>query len=408
MSDLLQSRAAELRKQIQDFCTHTVPAALRKKSVRHQVLNKDDYVQWMRLLNQKGWAVGHWPVAYGGQAWSLLERFVFEDELARQGMPWVIPFGVKYVGPVIYTFATQAQKDRFLPPIINTDTFWAQGYSEPQAGSDLASLRTTAVRDGVTYIVNGQKLWTTYAHWADWLFCLVRTHQSTRGDKSNEAKHPPQNDISFLLIDMKSPGVSVKEIRTMDGFHHVNEVWLENVRVPAVNLIGEEGRGWAYAKFLLQNERTAGALVGMAWHALERMRELAVQLLDVKGCRLIDSTLVRHRIGEFELRFLALEQTAYRAVIAMIEEKDNGGEASFIKIRGAELYQDIAEASIDMLGAAGIACDTAALHSNGLPPLGPDDAGGLLKEHLYNRANTIFGGSSEIQRNIIAKVVCDL
>lgn len=408
MSDLLHARATELRQQVRDFCSHTVPAALREKSRRHQVLDKTDYVQWMRLLNQQGWAVGHWPVAYGGRAWSLLERFVFEDELARQGMPWVIPFGVKYLGPVIYTYASEAQKERFLPPIINTDEFWAQGYSEPQAGSDLASLRTTAVRDGNEYVVNGQKMWTTYAQWADWLFCLVRTDPGDRSGVTGAGKPHSQNAISFLLIDMKSPGVTVKEIRTMDGFHHVNEVWLENVRVPVANLIGEEGGGWACAKFLLQNERTAGALVGMAWRALQRMRELALQLSDGEGGQLLDKALVYHRIGEFELRFLALEQTAYGAVTAMMEERDNGGEASLIKIRGAELYQDIAEASIDLLGAAGIAWDTEAVLSQGLPPLGPDDSGGILKDHLYNRASTIFGGSSEIQRNIIAKVVCRL
>lgn len=408
MSEQLRARAEQLRAQIRDFCAHTVPAALREKSRRHQVLDKADYVEWMQLLNQQGWAVAHWPVAQGGQAWSMIERFVFEDELARQGLPWVIPFGVKYVGPVIYTYGSDAQKQRFLPPIANTDEFWAQGYSEPEAGSDLAGLRTTAVRDGDEYVVNGQKVWTTYAQWADWLFCLVRTDQPPAEDGENDGKKRAQHAISFLLIDMQSPGVTVKEIRTMDGFRHVNEVWLENVRVPAANLVGEEGGGWTYAKFLLKNERTAGALVGMAWHALHRMRELAQQTPDGKGRFLIDNALVRNRIGEFELRFLALEQTAYRAVMAMIAGTDNGGEASLIKIRGPELYQDIAEASVDLLGATGIAYDTVALHSAGLPPLGPDDAGGLLKDHFYNRANTIFGGSSEIQRNIIAKAVCGL
>jgi alkylation response protein AidB-like acyl-CoA dehydrogenase len=408
MVDQMHAQAASLRQRIQDFCVHEVPPALREKSRRHQVLDKHDYVQWMRLLAQQGWAVGHWPVEYGGQAWTMLERFVFEDELARQGMPWVIPFGVKYVGPVIYTYGSEEQKQRFLPPIIQTDEFWAQGYSEPQAGSDLANLRTTAVRQGGEYIVNGQKVWTTYAHWADWLFCLVRTPSPAADPLGKGGKARPQNSISFLLIDMKSPGITVKKIETMDGFHHVNEVWLQDVHVPVSNLIGEEGSGWTYAKFLLQNERTTGSLVGMAWHALHRMRELAEKSTDDALASPACSALVRHRIAEFELRFLALEHTAQRAVMAMSANTDNGGEASLIKIRGAELYQDIAEASIDLLGAAGIAYDTAALHSAGLPPLGPNDAGGLLKDHFYNRASTIFGGSSEIQRNIIAKTVCGL
>ena len=401
MSDDMHARAELLRLQIRSFCQEIVPAVLRRKSGRHQVLDKADYVQWMQLLNQQGWAIGHWPREHGGLAWSLLERFVFEDELARQGLPWVIPFGVKYVGPVIYTYGSAAQKQRFLPNIANTGEFWAQGYSEPDAGSDLAGLRTQAVRDGDDYIVNGQKVWTTYAQWADWLFCLVRTERA-QGDQR------PQSGISFLLIDMKSAGVTVKEIRTMDGYRHVNEVWLENVRVPAANLVGEEGGGWTYAKFLLKNERTAGALVGTAWHALHRLRELAQQAPDGEGGLLIDHALVRNRIGEFELRFLALEQTAYRAVAAMVAGSDDGGEASLIKIRGPELYQDIAEACVDLLGAAGIAYDPLALHSAGLPPLGPDDAGGILKDHFYNRAATIFGGSSEIQRNIIAKAVLGL
>jgi alkylation response protein AidB-like acyl-CoA dehydrogenase len=388
MSDDIRMRAERLRQDIRSFCAQTMPAGLRLKSRRHQVLDKDDYVQWMHLLHGQGWAVGHWPREYGGQAWSLLERFVFEDELARQGCPWVIPFGVKYVGPVIYNYGSQAQKQRFLPTIASTGEFWAQGYSEPEAGSDLAALRTQAVRDGDHYVVNGQKVWTTYAQWADWLFCLVRTGRDGR----------PQDGISFLLIDMATPGITVKEIRTMDGFRHVNEVWLENVRVPAENLVGEEGAGWTYAKFLLKNERTAGAIVGMAWHALHRLQQLG----EAGG------QLVRNRIGEFELRFLALEHAAYDAVGAMMDGIENGAEAALIKIRGTELYQEIAEACVDLLGPAGMAYDTAALHSAGLPPLGPDDAGGILKDHFYNRAATIFGGSSEIQRNIIAKAVLGL
>ncbi|WP_455231136.1 acyl-CoA dehydrogenase family protein [Geopseudomonas aromaticivorans] len=397
MNKTLRDRAQRLREEVREFCKHEMPAALRDKSHRHQVLDKDDYLQWMRLLDAKGWVVGHWPQAYGGRDWSSLERFVFEDELARHGCPWIIPFGVKYVGPVIYTYGSEEQKRRFLPGIVKTEEFWAQGYSEPGAGSDLAGLRTQAVRDGDHYVVNGQKVWTTYAQWADWLFCLVRT--------SNDGK--PQSGISFLLIDMRSPGVTVKPIHTMDGYHHVNEVWLENVRVPAANLVGEEGAGWTYAKFLLKNERTAGAIVGLAWHVLERLKKLARDT-QVEGGRLIDQPLMRNRIGKFELRFMALQEVAYQAVESMVEGTDNGGEASLIKVRGTELYQEVAEALVEALGSAGIAYDVAALHSAGLPPLGDDDVGGILKEHFYNRAATVFGGSSEIQRNIVAKAVLGL
>ncbi|MCO6056901.1 acyl-CoA dehydrogenase family protein [Pseudomonas sp. MOB-449] len=397
MLNKVRERAERLREEVRQFCRNEMPAALRDKAHRHQVLDKDDYLQWMHLLHAKGWAVGHWPQAHGGRDWSSLERFVFEDELARQGCPWIIPFGVKYVGPVIYSFGSEAQKQRFLPGIATTEEFWAQGYSEPGAGSDLAGLRTQALRDGDHYVVNGQKVWTTYAQWADWLFCLVRT--------SNDAR--PQDGISFLLIDMNSPGVTVKPIRTMDGYHHVNEVWLENVRVPVQNLVGEEGRGWTYAKFLLKNERTAGAIVGLAWHVLERLKELARNTRR-HGQRLLDQPSLRQRIGEFELRFMALEVAAYQAVEAMVEGTDNGGEASLIKLRGTELYQEVAETLVEALGTDGIAYDIEALHNADLPPLGDDDVGGVLKEHFYNRAATIFGGSSEIQRNIVAKVVLGL
>lgn len=383
-----RARAEKLKAAVREFYDRKMPEALKSKSARHQVLDKDDYVSWMRLLHTEGWAIGHWPTEYGGEAWSMLERFAFEDQLARLACPWVIPFGVKYVGPVIYSFGTEEQKARFLPRIGTTDDFWAQGYSEPGAGSDLANLRTEAILDGDAFVVNGQKVWTTYAQWADWMFCLVKTTREAQAQKA----------ISFLLIDMRSPGVTVKTIPTMDGFAHVNEVWLENVRVPLENLVGVEGEGWTYAKFLLKNERTAGAIVGMAWHALHRLKTL-----DLEG-----TGTAKQRIGELELRFLALEQAAYLAVESMMRGTDNGAEASFIKLRGTELYQDIAEALIDTLGLAGIAYDKAALHAATAPPLGPDDAAGIIKDHLYNRAATIFGGASEIQRNIVAKGVLGL
>jgi alkylation response protein AidB-like acyl-CoA dehydrogenase len=381
------ARAERLRADIRQFCAEVMPQALLDKSARHQVLDKADYLQWMKLLQAQGWAVGHWPEAHGGAGWSALERFVFEDELARHGCPWVIPFGVKYVGPVIYTYGSEAQKQRFLPRIVSSEDFWAQGYSEPGAGSDLAALRTEAVRDGDHYRVTGQKVWTTYAQWADWLFCLVRTDRDVRA----------QDGISFLLIDMRSPGITVKPIDTMDGYHHVNEVWLDDVRVPVDNLVGEAGAGWTYAKFLLRNERTAGAMVGMVQHALTRLKALAGP-----------SPSMRPRVGELALRAFALEQCAYQAMEAMLEGRENGAEASLIKLRGTELYQDVAEALVDVLGPAGIAWDPAALHRAEAPPLGPDDAGGIVKDHFYNRAATIFGGSSEVQRNILAKAVLGL
>jgi len=376
----VRERAQALRERVRRFHADDMPAELARKSAQHEVLDKADYVQWMQLLHEQGWAIAHWPAEHGGQNWSLLERFAFEDELARLGCPWIIPFGVKYVGPVLCAYGTAAQQRRFLPRIARSEDWWAQGYSEPGAGSDLAALNTQAVRSGDRYVVNGQKVWTTYAQWADWMFCLVRTQREAKA----------QHGISFLLVDMKSPGVSVRPIATMDGYHHVNEVWLQDVEVPLDNLVGEEGRGWDCAKFLLKNERTAGALVGMVWHALQRLWRAAAEV-----GRSADVALAQ-RIGELHLRALALDALAYRAVEAMMAGAENGAEASMIKLRATELCQALAEATIDVLGPAGVSLEAAG------------DAGGLVKDHLYNRAATIFGGASEIQRNIIAKTVLRL
>ena len=388
MSDVWQ-RAEQLRGEIREFVRTSMPSDILRKSSQHLTLNKDEYVRWMQALQSRGWAVGHWPSEYGGLGWSTLERFVFEDELGRAGCPWIIAFGVKYVGPVIYTFGSEAQKERFLPPIVTAQEWWAQGYSEPGAGSDLSGLRTTAIRDGDHYIVNGQKAWTTYAQWADWMFCLVRTSREER----------PQQGISFLLIDMRSTGVSVQPVRTMDMCHHVNEVWLQNVRVPVTNLVGAEGDGWALARFLLVNERTYGSGLGESKFALERLTALAAKQ---------NNAALRARIVELDLRLLALECVSYQTLADMMTGVETGGEASLLKVRASEMYQDILEATVDALGYAGIAFDAETLHGEAPPPLGPDDAGGIVRYHLYNRAATIYGGSAEIQRNIIAKSVLGL
>jgi len=389
MSPDVWQRAEQLRGEIREFVRTTMPSDILRKSSQHLTLNKDEYVRWMQALQSRGWAVGHWPSEYGGLGWSTLERFVFEDELGRAGCPWIIPFGVKYVGPVIYTFGSEAQKERFLPPIVAAQEWWAQGYSEPGAGSDLSGLRTTAIRDGDHYIVNGQKAWTTYAQWADWMFCLVRTSREER----------PQQGISFLLIDMRSPGVSVQPVRTMDMCHHVNEVWLQNVRVPVANRVGAEGDGWALARFLLVNERTYGSGLGESKFALERLEALAAKQ---------NNAALHARIVELDLRLLALECVSYQTLADMMTGVETGGEASLLKVRASEMYQDILEATVDALGYAGIAFDAETLHGEAPPPLGPDDAGGIVRYHLYNRAATVYGGSAEIQRNIIAKSVLGL
>jgi len=393
MNAAVLERVERLRAEIREFVRTTLPTDILHKSSRHLMLGKDDYVRWMQSLQSRGWAVAHWPREYGGMGWSTLERFVFEDELGRAGCPWIIPFGVKYVGPVIYTYGTERQKQRFLPPIATAEEWWAQGYSEPGAGSDLASLRTTAERDGDAYVVNGQKCWTTYAQWADWMFCLVRTSREAR----------PQSGISFLLIDMRSPGVTVKPVRSMDLCHHVNEVWLDNVRVPVENRVGEEGGGWTLAKFLLVNERTYGSGLGESKFAFERLKQLVAGQNGELG-----DTALHDRIIELDLRLFALECVSYQVLDDMAMGVETGAEASMLKVRASETYQDILEASVDALGYAGLAYDAQTLHGEALPHLGPDDTAGILRYHLYNRAATIYGGSSEIQHNIIAKSVLGL
>ena len=391
------STAEEFRAEVRRFARR-LPVDLRHKVMNNLKLEKQDYVAYLKLLHEQGWAVGHWPRAYGGCDWTPLQRFIFEEETSEAGAPWLIPFGVNYVGPILYTFGSQAQKERFLPRIRSSDDWWAQGYSEPGAGSDLAGLRTRAVRDGDHYIVTGQKIWTTYVQWADWMFCLVRTSQEDR----------PQKGISFLLIDMKSPGITIRPIITMDMCHDVNEVFFDAVRVPVENLVGEEGGGWTYAKVLLSNERVLVAEVGRSTRQLRRLDQLANETLR-GGKPLRDYAPFARRLAELRLRHFVLQSTCYQAVADAMAGSEPGAEASLMKIRGSELQQDIAEAMVDALGLAGMAYDARDLDGMGSAPgLGPFEAPGILKDHLHGRAATIYGGSNEIQRNIIAKLALGL
>lgn len=389
--------AEHFRAQVREFCAKELPSDLKRKVFNNLVLEKQDYLSYLHLLARRGWTVGHWPREYGGCDWSPLQRFIFDEETSRAGAPWLIPFGVNYVGPVIYTFGSEAQKSRFLPAIRDSSEWWAQGYSEPAAGSDLAALRTRAVRDGDHYVVTGQKIWTTYVQWADWMFCLVRTHQDER----------PQNGISFLLIDMGSPGITIRPINTMDMYHHVNEVFLDEVRVPVENVVGEEGKGWTYAKFLLGNERVLVSEVGRSTRQLQRLQAIAARTRQ-SGQPLSEDPLFARRLAELELRLFVLQATCYRAV-SDTTGGDSGAAASIMKIRGSELQQDIAEAMVDAAGLAGIIFDPLAVMGDGLEsPIGCPEAPGIVRDHFHSRAATIYGGSNEIQRNIIAKAVLGL
>ncbi len=400
MTDSSVRRAVDpqaFREEVRDFAL-TLPGDLRHKVMNNLKLEKADYVSYLKVLEARGWIVGHWPAAYGGCDWTPLQRFIFEEETSEAGAPWLIPFGVNYVGPILYTFGSQSQKDRFLPRIRSSEDWWAQGYSEPGAGSDLAGLRTRAVRDGDHYVVTGQKIWTTYVQWADWIFCLVRTRQEDR----------PQKGISFLLIDMKSPGITIRPIITMDMCHDVNEVFFDEVRVPVENLVGEEGGGWTYAKVLLSNERVLVAEVGRSTRQLRRLDKLAAET-SRNGKPLRDYGPFARRLAELKLRHFVLQSTCYQAVAEAMAGNEPGAEASLMKIRGSELQQDIAEAMVDALGLAGIVYDAADLAEMGHTPAeGPFEAPGILKDHLHGRAATIYGGSNEIQRNIIAKLALGL
>lgn len=373
------------------YCENELPRGVRQKVLANLFLTKKDNLAFLRSLAARGWVAGHWPRVYGGAEWTPLQRFIFEEESMRCGAPWLIPFGVNYVGPVIYTFGSEAQKKRFLPPILASQEWWAQGYSEPGAGSDLAGLKTRAIRHGDHYVVTGQKMWTSYVQWADWMFCLVRTSEEAR----------PQQGISFLLIDMRTPGVTVRPIRTMDGCHHVNEVFLDEVKVPVDQLVGEEGKGWSYAKFLLSNERILSAETGRSMRQLGHLKALVAS---TPSDGVVDRAAFDRRIVAMELKLHALRAFCLAYARSMDPSQPPGVEASIMKIRGSELQQQISEATLDWLGTSAIAYEPADVHGDhATSPVGPSDTAGAVREYLHGRASTIYGGSNEIQRNIISK-----
>jgi alkylation response protein AidB-like acyl-CoA dehydrogenase len=357
--------------------------------------SKEDYLAWHKLLFQKGWVAPAWPKEYGGPGWSVTQRYIFGEECARAEMPVTLPFGLSMVGPVIYTFGSHAQKKRFLPRILSGEDWWCQGYSEPGAGSDLASLRTRAVREGDFYIVNGQKTWTTLAQYADWIFCLVRTDPNVK----------QQEGITFLLIDMKSPGITVKPIIVLDGAHEVNEVFFDNVKTPVENRVGEENKGWTYAKFLLVHERSGIARVAASKKAIERLKEIAAAET-VDGKPLIETEDFSRKVAEVEIELAALEFTELRTLAAESTGKMAGPESSILKIRGTEIQQRITELTEEAVGYYAFPNERR-LGANEYP-VGPDYAVGAAGRYFNMRKASIYGGSNEIQRNIIAKAVLGL
>jgi hypothetical protein len=390
------------RDEVRTFIAENYPANLRGKQDEGEELGREDMLSWHRVLARKGWVAPAWPREYGGPGWTATQRYIFSEELARADTVPILPFGINMVGPVIYTFGTPEQKARFLPGILSGDAWWCQGYSEPGAGSDLASLRTRAERDGDHYIVNGQKTWTTLAQHADWGFFLVRTDPTAK----------PQEGISFLLIDMKSPGITVKPIITLGGEHEVNEVWLDNVRVPVDNRIHEENKGWTCAKFLLAHERTGIAGVARSKRGIERLKGIASEQPGNDGQPLIANPFFRRKVAELETDLTALEFTELRTLAGEAAGRGPGPESSLLKIKGTEIQQRITELVLEAAG------HYAAPYFRQFPandlvgsneyPIGPDWAHRAAPTYFNARKTSIYGGSNEIQRNIIAKMVLGL
>ena len=389
----LSKEDAAFRDEVREFIASNYPGEMRVPNPETD-LTKDQMLLWHRILYRKGWIAPLWPKEYGGPGWSITRRFIFEQETSRAGTLPPLAFSVTMVGPVIYTFGNEAQKSRFLPRILSGEDWWCQGYSEPGSGSDLATVRTRAVRDGDHYVVNGHKTWTMLAHHADWIFCLVRT----------DTKAKPQAGISFLLIDMKSPGITVRPIITIDGSHEVNEVFLENVKVPAENLIGEENKGWTYAKFLLGNERTSMAGIGRSTRNLNKIKQIIKA--EVREEDPAYPEFLRE-IARIELDVLALEATELRIVAQMARGIDPGPAASLFKIRGTEIFQNITELRHRLIGNNGLALREHPVSANRFMP-GPDYGHTASEHYLNSRKLSIYGGSNEIQRNIIAKAVLGL
>ncbi len=383
------------RLRVRAFLDANLPPHLRRKVCGHLRLARDDYVRWHRIVAAQGWAAPGWPVEHGGTGWNAVQRHIWDDECALAGAPQILPFGVNMVAPVIMAFGTDEQKARYLPRILHCEDWWCQGYSEPGAGSDLASLKTTAVRDGDEYVVNGQKTWTTLAQHADMIFCLVRTDPAAR----------KQEGISFLLIDMKSPGVTVRPIVMLDEEHEVNEVFFDNVRVPVANLVGKEHQGWTYAKYLLGHERTGIAAVGRSKRELRFLKELAMRLQH-GGRPLLDDPLFAAKLAHVEIELMALEVTVLRTIAQ--EDRAPGPQASLLKVKGTEVQQLLTELMVEAAGPAALPFDTGYLEGRHEHAAGDDDTAPLAGYYFNYRKTSIYGGSNEIQKTIIARMILGL
>ncbi len=394
----------QFREEVRTWIRENLPEHIRKRAWRDYHVDREGIREWMKVLHAKGWSAPHWPKEYGGPGWSQVQNFIFHEELRAAGAPVLDRGALELVGPVIYTFGDEEQKARLLPDILSGDVWWGQGFSEPGSGSDLVSLKTRADYDAATdeYVVNGTKIWTSDAQHADMMFTLVRTDQ--------EAK--PQRGISFLMIDLKAPGVERRPIYTIDEGLTVNQFFFDDVRVPANNLIGEPGRGWTYAKFLLTNERTMSAEVPHSERDMIQLERIARQTTK-NGRPVIEDPLFRAKLARLSIDLTALKWAVMRVLYAKHGDTRLDAVASVLKIRGAELRQRTAELAAEALGDHGLAVvhdpdNHDHVKNDGLAPDIIEDGYGITHKCMYRRTTTIYGGSNEIQRNIIAKAILGL
>ncbi len=392
-------REEAFREDVRHFLAGKLPPRTADKVRTGKRLTRDDLAGWHAILNERGWLAGHWPVEHGGPGWSVAERYIFDYETARAHAPRIVAFGVNMLGPVLIKYGTEEQRQHYLPRILDGTDWWCQGYSEPGAGSDLASLRMSAVRDGDHYVLNGQKTWTTLGQFANMIFCLVRT---------DPAAAKKQQGISFILVDMHSPGIEIRPIITLDGEHEVNEVFFTDVRVPVGNRVGEENQGWTYAKYLLTYERTNIAGIGGSVAALDWLRRIAAT--EMQGGRaLARDPYFAARLARVEIDLENMKTTSLRVLAAAAHGGAPEAESSMLKIRGTEIRQEITSLTRRALGPYAQPFVPEALDAdyNG-EPIGPDYAAPVAAEYFNNRKLSIFGGSNEIQRSIIAKTMLGL
>ncbi len=384
------------RDEVRHFFRTEIPEKIRNKVLEGQHLSKDEIITSQRILNARGWAVPNWPKEWGGQGWSPVQVYMYQDEMQQAGVPSPLGFNTSMVGPVIAQFGSQAQKERFLPRIVDLSDWWCQGFSEPGAGSDLASLRTAARRDGESWVIAGQKTWITMAQYADWIFVLARTNPQAK----------KQEGISFFLVDMMAPGITVRPIQTIDGGHEVNEVFFDDVRAPLDALVGQENKGWDYAKFLLANERNGIARVGISKARLDRVRELAAIPVYGSGPKM-DDPFFRAKLAAVEVELKALEMTQMRVISNRRNDGKPDPASSVLKIEGSEIQQATTELLMEVVGPYALPYEDPENRGNE-PPVGFDWAAPLAPAYFNTRKVSIYGGSNEIQRGIIAKAILGL